>query len=142
TAPTGLFVRVTSGPDEGTMVAVDGPVVVGREGDLALSDPTVSRRHLVLEPTGPSGPALTVRDAGSANGFSIAGRQGRSGEQVLPGDQVTVGRSGLTVLRLIRHHETESGPHLLVEEPGGKVRAVPLAGTTVVGRARDADVVI
>ncbi len=138
--PTGLLVRVTSGPDAGAMVAVDRPVVVGREGDLALGDPTVSRRHLVLEPSGGPGPvSVTVRDAGSANGFAVDGRPGRSGAVLGPGDQLTVGRARLSILRLIRHHEARSGPHLLVEEPNGKVRAVALSGTTVVGRDAAAD---
>ncbi len=40
----GLVVRVVDGPDCSATAALAGPVVVGRAGDLALTDPTTSRQ--------------------------------------------------------------------------------------------------
>lgn len=68
----GGSVVVTQGPDQGARVelAPDRPLVVGSAlgVDLQLSDPTVSRYHLELQPA-PGGVAL--RDLGSLNGTRV-----------------------------------------------------------------------
>ena len=84
---------------EGTphQVELAGPeVLIGRDPscDLVLSDERCSRRHAVLA-DGPEG--LTIRDAGSANGIWVNGRQLRR-SRLRPGDTV---RLGDTVIRIL-----------------------------------------
>ncbi len=66
------------------------PVVLGRGAgaDLAIQDPTISRRHaeLVAEPGG-----VRVRDLGSSNGVSVNGARVAAGF-VGPGDTVAFGK--------------------------------------------------
>lgn len=136
----GLLLRVTAGPGTGTMASADAALVVGREGDLRVDDPTVSRRHVSVAPDGAGG--LVVQDAGSSNGFSINGVAVGSGALLRPGDVLGIGRTELTCLRLIRHHEGPAGPHLLIDDGSGRVRAMPLAPCTTVGRDPSSDLVI
>src|SRR5262245_42352560 len=65
--------EIVEGPDAGRTVELAGPTVKigsGDECDLQLSDPTVSRQHLVLrvEESG-----LRVLDEGSRNGTLLDG---------------------------------------------------------------------
>ncbi|SET59736.1 FtsK/SpoIIIE domain-containing protein [Geodermatophilus poikilotrophus] len=68
-----LQLHVVGGPDAGTAVPLErGRHVVGRGGEATarLTDPDVSRRHLLVEVgTGD----LTVRDLGSSNGSELDG---------------------------------------------------------------------
>jgi S-DNA-T family DNA segregation ATPase FtsK/SpoIIIE len=68
-----LELHVVGGPDAGTTLSLDrGRHVVGRGGEAAvgLTDPDVSRRHVLVEVgTG----ELTVRDLGSRNGSELDG---------------------------------------------------------------------
>lgn len=71
--PGALELQVTGGPDAGTAVPLDrGRHVVGRGGEAAvrLTDPAVSRRHLLVE-VGSSD--LQVSDLGSSNGSRLGG---------------------------------------------------------------------
>src|SRR3954466_10417933 len=64
---------VVKGPDRGETIAIaETPVTIGSGGgcDVLLSDPTISRKHLGIEP-GPSG--LVLRDLGSTNGWVVRG---------------------------------------------------------------------
>ena len=73
TRSSALELHVVSGPDAGTTHPLDrGRHVVGRGGEatVRLTDPDVSRRHLLLEVG--SGD-LTVRDLGSSNGSRLDG---------------------------------------------------------------------
>lgn len=69
-------------------------VELGREAMWQVDDPSVSRRHLRLEPT-PVG--VVVEDLGSSNGTSINGRRITSATVVGPGDTVTFGTATLAV---------------------------------------------
>src|SRR5260221_14623767 len=62
-----LKIAVTAGADEGTEVALNGLVEVGTDPacGLVLSDPAVSRRHLVVSVGEGS---VLVKDLGSRNG--------------------------------------------------------------------------
>ena len=68
-----LELHVVGGPDAGTVLPLDrGRHVVGRGGEatVPLTDPDVSRRHVLVEVgTGD----LTVRDLGSRNGSELGG---------------------------------------------------------------------
>jgi DNA-binding NtrC family response regulator len=92
---------VVKGPDRGESIAV-GKVsfTLGSGGgcDVPLSDPTVSRRHLGVEP-GPEG--VMLRDLGSTNGSFVQGS--RFNELTLGfGTEVTIGK---TVLKYVPNEE-------------------------------------
>ena len=64
---------VVKGPDRGETIAVgESPLTVGSGGgsSVLLSDPTISRKHLGIDP-GPTG--LVLRDLGSTNGSFVQG---------------------------------------------------------------------
>ena len=88
---------VVKGPDRGETIAIaETPVTVGSGGgcDVLLSDPTISRKHLGIEP-GPAG--LVVRDLGSTNGSFVQGS--RFNELTLGfGTEVTIGKTVLKYL--------------------------------------------
>jgi DNA-binding NtrC family response regulator len=91
-----LTVRIVDGPDEGKTAEVTGNVLsVGTASDnaLPLSDETVSRYHLDLEPH-PHG--VLVRDTGSTNG-SVANGVLIERAVVQPGTVVRLGRTRLEV---------------------------------------------
>ena len=88
---------VVKGPDRGETIAIaETPVTVGSGGgcDVLLSDPTISRKHLGIEP-GPAG--LVLRDLGSTNGSFVQGS--RFNELTLGfGTEVTIGKTVLKYL--------------------------------------------
>ncbi|WP_437815782.1 sigma 54-interacting transcriptional regulator [Sorangium sp. So ce1078] len=68
-----IRVEVVDGPDRGLVAELPGPeahVGLGRECDLVLKDPTVSRRHLIVRV---EGERIRVIDDGSRNGTSVDG---------------------------------------------------------------------
>ncbi|AUX26743.1 ATPase AAA [Sorangium cellulosum] len=68
-----IRVEVVDGPDRGLVADLPGPeasVGLGRECDLVLKDPTVSRRHLVVRI---EGERIRVIDDGSRNGTLVDG---------------------------------------------------------------------
>lgn len=83
---------------------IDVEVEVGRDCDgLLVDDPTVSRRHIRLDPTAVG---LVVVDEGSANGTFIDGA--RIGEPVVlqPGSRLRLGETEIVVHQA---HATASG---------------------------------
>lgn len=68
----------------------------GRDADVVLDDPGVSRRHLEIRPLADGWEAVDLGSSGGTfcNGERIAGRRLRSG------DQLTLGSTGLLVLDL------------------------------------------
>ena len=98
---------VVKGPDRGESIAISTVAFTLGSGsgcDVPLSDPTVSRRHLGVEP-GPDG--VVLRDLGSTNGSFVQGA--RFNELVLGfGTEVTVGK---TVLKFVPNEEiVDLGP--------------------------------
>jgi len=97
----GRFV-VVRGPDRGESIPVaNQPITLGSGtgSDVLLTDPTVSRRHLMAElrPTG-----AFVRDLGSTNGSFVRGA--RFQELVLGfGSEVSIGQ---TTLKFVPEEET------------------------------------
>jgi len=93
---------VVKGQDRGESIAVgDQPITLGSGSgsDVLLSDPTVSRRHLSVEP-GHDG--VIVRDLGSTNGSFVQGA--RFQELTLGfGAEVTIGH---TILKYVPDEET------------------------------------
>ena len=98
---------VVKGPDRGESIAI-GTVsfTLGSGGgcDVPLSDPTISRRHLGIEP-GADG--VVARDLGSTNGSFVQGA--RFNELTLGfGTEITIGK---TVLKYVPNEEAiDLGP--------------------------------
>jgi len=93
---------VTEGPDEGKRIALGrGVMAVGRsaQGDLVLSDKTVSNLHLEIE-YGSMG--VHIRDMGSTNGSRVDGRLVQS-QTVDIGSEIQVGK---TILKIFLEEET------------------------------------
>ena len=66
-------IEIAEGPDAGRTVELAGPEVqigTGRDCDLVLADPTVSRRHLTLRV---DRDGIRIIDAGSRNGTTVDG---------------------------------------------------------------------
>jgi FHA domain/Domain of unknown function (DUF4162) len=93
TAPTPVLV-VTRGPLAGKTLAVEGPLVIGREGDLAIADPEVSRKHAVIRVVDG---ALVIDDMQSLNGSWVNGRRVELPTLLAPGDVITLGTSAIEV---------------------------------------------
>ena len=127
----GFVVRVVGGPDSGEMASIAGSVVVGRAGDLVLTDPTVSRRHLRID----GGDALVVTDLGSAGGTRVEGRliAPNVATRLAPGDVVEIGATRLILLQYRRFHRPAAGPVIALRDSAG-VRRVGLTGEVTVGR--------
>jgi len=88
-------VVVKTGPEAGRRVELGVEIAIGRQdGDLALEDPEVSRRHAVLRRSGES---VIVEDLDSTNGTFVNGERIRSPITVGPGDRVRVGRTTLEI---------------------------------------------
>ncbi len=80
-----------------------GPIEVGRDCDgIVLDDVTVSRRHLLLEP---SAAGLIVEDLGSANGTFVEGDRIAEAMVLQAGHTIACGESTLIVHTA---HETAS----------------------------------
>jgi DNA-binding NtrC family response regulator len=92
---------VVKGPDRGEAIAIgDLPITLGSGAgcDVVLADPTISRRHLVVEPREES---VILRDVGSTNGSYVQGS--RFHELTLGfGTEVTIGQ---TVLKYVPTEE-------------------------------------
>jgi DNA-binding NtrC family response regulator len=88
---------IVKGPDRGETIAIaEAPLTVGSGTgcDILLSDPTISRKHLGIDP-GPEG--LVLRDLGSTNGSFVQGS--RFNELTLGfGTEVTIGKTVLKYL--------------------------------------------
>ena len=97
TAPGALELRVVGGPDAGRTLALDsGTHVVGRGDDavLALDDPNVSRRHVVVH-VGRG--TVDVSDCGSSNGTRVGDRQVDERSPWMPGVRLRLGATTLQV---------------------------------------------
>ncbi|MBI2706677.1 MAG: FHA domain-containing protein [Actinobacteria bacterium] len=83
---------------------VDAEIEVGRDCDgMLVDDPTVSRRHIRLEPTEVG---LVVVDLGSANGTFIDGDRIDDPVFLKPGSRLRLGETEIVVHQ---GHATESG---------------------------------
>lgn len=92
-----LFLKVLTGPRKSEVVAfVSGRALIGRqEGDVALDDPKVSRKHAVVEAI--SRENVFLRDLASTNGTWLNGVRVRS-KKLRNGDVIRVGSTELQFL--------------------------------------------
>jgi DNA-binding NtrC family response regulator len=115
---TAYRIVVESGRDAGSSIVIDqggvDRVLVGTSPScqLRLTDPLVSRRHVVLEPTAQG---LSVVDIGSTNGTSIHGVRVREA-LVEVGALIAVGESMLRI-----EPATEAAPALPEAEAFGRM---------------------
>ena len=92
------FLEVGTGSAQRILALRNQQVTIGRsdENDLILAqDPTVSRRHAVLERVGET---WRIRDLQSSNGSFVNGIRVTTSTQVNPGDRVSVGDSSLMLV--------------------------------------------
>jgi transcriptional regulator with GAF, ATPase, and Fis domain len=94
-APVTAKVVVVAGPDEGLERALDGPLEIGTDPacTMVLSDPKVSRRHLLVKVRGGR---IHVKDLGSRNGTFLGGARIVDAEVPL-GVVLEVGQSFIAV---------------------------------------------
>jgi pSer/pThr/pTyr-binding forkhead associated (FHA) protein len=85
------MLRVLRGFYEGLEVPIDRDrLVIGRGGDadLAIAEPTISRRHAAIER---EGDGFTLEDLGSTNGTRVNGRR-ETRARLRDGDEIELGR--------------------------------------------------
>jgi len=78
--------RVVIGPDGATIGR-------GRQADIVLNDPNVSRQHAEIRPRGGS---WVIADLESTNGSQLNGRRIDAPEVLRPGDEIELGASVMT----------------------------------------------
>jgi len=112
---------IVKGPDRGESIVIGGVAFTLGSGsgcDVPLSDPTISRRHLGVEP-GAGG--VVLRDLGSTNGSFVQGS--RFNELTLGfGTEVTIGK---TVLKYVPNEEAIDLPPSDSESYGALVGRDP-----------------
>jgi DNA-binding NtrC family response regulator len=131
---------VTKGRDEGKEILFLDPVVtIGTlpENTLALTDPTVSRRHALVEETAAG---YVLRDGGSTNGTFLDGVRVREG-YLSPGSVIRLGQTEMifspieelvNILRSSRDHFGElAGATACMREVFGLLERVSPADLTV-----------
>lgn len=93
--PAQLALRLRKGIPPNARMPLDRRTVVGRDAacDFTIVDARVSRRHLEIQPDGPT---FRFRDLGSSNGTLLNGVRAEAGELGL-GDVIAVGDSELCV---------------------------------------------
>jgi ABC-2 type transport system ATP-binding protein len=83
-----------SGPLSGRSFGVSDPIVLGREGDVVVDDPEVSRRHARIRVVDGS---LVIEDLGSLNGTWVNNARIGAPTLLLPGEVVKVGNTEIEV---------------------------------------------
>jgi len=78
--------RVVIGPQGATLGR-------GRQADIVLNDPNVSRKHAEIRPRGGS---WVITDLGSTNGSQLNGRRVEGAEVLRAGDEIELGASVMT----------------------------------------------
>lgn len=133
-----LLLRFVSGPDAGLVRPVLERVVVGRgqEAELRLTDPSVSRRHALVEPRDGG---LLVVDTGSRTGTLVDARTVSAPVLVRPGGRVAFGESTAVVLEVRAAPPSTDGALLVATHQGVEVARLPVRGEVLLGRERTSD---
>jgi len=111
-----INLEVIEGPDAGKQVAVDRPIVIGRDpgSDLVLQDGEVSSQHARVTPS-PDGTA-TVEDLESTNGTFVNQNELIGPAHLDPGDELLV---GVSVLQLRTRQDIASRASAVIQIPPG-----------------------
>jgi adenylate cyclase len=116
------------------VVAVRDPVEIGRDCDgLLLSDPEVSRRHVVLRLDGDT---LTVEDLGSTNGTTVNGTALEGAVPLSENDVVCLGRTELQLLPTSGRARSPSKPMPAPDATSGPRGTTVASGGVAVVRGR------
>lgn len=109
-----INLEVIEGPDAGKQIAVDRPVVIGRDdaSDLVLLDGEVSGHHARVTPS-PDGSA-TVEDLESTNGTFVNQNELMGPARLDPGDHLLV---GVSVLELRTRQDIASRASAVIQIP-------------------------
>ncbi len=109
-----INLEVIEGPDAGKQIAVDRPIVIGRDpsSDLVLEDGEVSGQHARVTPS-PDGSA-TVEDLESANGTFVNENELMGPAHLDPGDELLV---GVSVLQLRTSRDIASRASAVIQIP-------------------------
>ena len=87
---------MNSGPGAGQSLEVEEEVVIGRENaDLTLTDPEISRRHVLVRPIDRG---IEVEDLGSMNGTFVNGERIEGTVELTVGGNIRVGTSEIEVV--------------------------------------------
>jgi ABC-2 type transport system ATP-binding protein len=89
-----LSLEFTKGPLAGTALEVTSTAVLGREGDIVIADPEVSRRHAAIRLVDGS---LVIDDLQSLNGTWVNDKRIELPTLLAPGDVITLGTSAIEV---------------------------------------------
>ena len=114
--------RSIVGPAPGAIVEIDRELIIGREGDVAIDDPEVSRRHAAVRPV-PQG--VELEDLGSANGTFVDGRR-IVGRTTLTNSAAV--RAGASELRIEIALPEVTRVRRVAAEPSEATRVRPTAG--------------
>jgi pSer/pThr/pTyr-binding forkhead associated (FHA) protein len=111
-----INLEVIEGPDAGKQIAVDRPIVIGRDpgSDLVLEDGEVSSQHARVTPS-PDGTA-TVEDLDSTNGTFVNQNELMGPAHLDPGDELLV---GVSVLQLRTRQDIASRASAVIQIPPG-----------------------
>ena len=90
----GLAIR--KGPLAGQDIQIADSLVIGREGDLVVADPEISRRHCAIRVVDGT---LVVDDLQSLNGTWVNGKRIEFPTLLAPGDTIGLGTSAIEVVR-------------------------------------------
>jgi pSer/pThr/pTyr-binding forkhead associated (FHA) protein len=109
-----INLEVIEGPDAGKQIAVDRPIVIGRDpgSDLVLEDGEVSGQHARVTPS-PDGTA-TVEDLESTNGTFVNQNELEGPAHLDPGDHLLV---GVSVLELRTRQDIASRASAVIQIP-------------------------
>lgn len=105
---SGFWLQVREPGQSPRVFSIEGRLEIGRDCEgLELDDPTVSRRHLWVEPT-PQG--LLLVDLGSANGTFVDGARVDAPVTLQAGAVVTLGECELHVHQAHDVHKADGAP--------------------------------
>jgi pSer/pThr/pTyr-binding forkhead associated (FHA) protein len=124
---------ITSGPQAGEVLELDGESTLGREGaDLVILDAEISRRHAILRPVAGG---VEVEDLGSRNGTTVDGQRIDSPVTAGPGATIRVGTTTVTVqVEIPVPDATRLSPALPVDSDRTVLRPRPEFAPTRVGQ--------
>ncbi|SDP38596.1 DNA segregation ATPase FtsK/SpoIIIE, S-DNA-T family [Pedococcus dokdonensis] len=133
-----MLLRFVSGPDAGLVWPVVERTAVGRgqEAGLRLTDPSVSRRHALVELR--DGGMLVV-DTGSRTGTRVDSRQVTAPVLVRPGGQVAFGESTAVVLEVRAAPPGSAEAVLVATHHGVETARVPVRAEVLLGREATSD---
>lgn len=90
-----MSIEITAPDGSLSTRVVTGPLVIGREGDVAVSDPSMSRRHATID-VGDDG-ALVITDHQSSNGTLLNGVRVSGNAMLRDRDRLVLGDTVITV---------------------------------------------